>query len=546
MFCKVLNLSIITVFILCGCDYNRQTKYHDPNLFLQKKDYLSLTKNHHAQTKKIKKKKKTTKIVLHKDFYKPISITSSENVPIKEILFAIAKQANINVLIDPKIIGNSSINAHQIPVVNIIMEICSINNLRYEIKNNILKISIDAPYLKNYNLQFLSLTRINKNKLSITTDVFSTMDQSASNDENGSNTLLTTETKIDFWNEVEQNLKNIIPQQNNSYFTINKQAGIITINATQKKQKQIEEYLKCLKTSIDKQVLIEAKIIEVNLKDEFQSGINWDILKYNFITKGNLGSISSNISDGIQTPEQNIFNLGHTTKKFNSLISVLNHFGTVRTLSNPRITVLNNNSAILKVAENLVYFKLHYTKDYKRVSGSDKIEDEVRYSSDIKTVPIGLMMYVHPTIRSDGKIIMTIRPTISKIIHYKQDPAVTIAANTPLESKIPEIQIRELDSVLSMDSGETVVVGGLMEDISKNEQNGIPDTNKVPIIGNLFNSKQNSRKVTELVIFIKATIIENEDSDIQYDSTNISPADQDVYKKFIKDPRAIEFKSSPD
>ncbi len=538
MFYLYFNL-LITVF-LAGCDYNHQTRYHDPTLSLQKQDYDNLTKHNNHDTKHVKHKKKKPNNNLHSSFLKPVSITSMDAIPIKEILLSIAQQTKINMVLDPSVTGCATINAHLVPAINLIVEICKTNNLRYNIDNNVLRIAHDSPYLYNYNLQFLSLTRTNKNKLSITTDVFSTMDkQTSSVDENGSNTLLTAETKMDFWSEIDQNLKTIMKCDKNSYYTINKQAGLISVYTTQKTQQQIANYLQCVQQSIDKQVLIEAKIIEVNLKDEFKSGINWDILKNHFTAKGNFGDIAPN-TDATSSTAKNIFTLGYSKKKSSGLLNLLNHFGTVRTLSNPRITVLNNNSAVLKVAENLVYFKLHYTKDYKKVSGSEKIENEIHYSSDIKTVPIGLMMYVHPTVRPDGKIIMTIRPTISKIISSKQDPAVTIAAKTTLESRIPEIQIRELDSVLSMDSGETVVVGGLMEDISHNEQNGIPDTNKIPLVRNIFNSKQNSRKVTELVIFIKATIIENDNPEILYETSNIGNADQSIYNKFTSDPRAIK------
>ncbi|MDP4840427.1 MAG: hypothetical protein NWR43_02455 [Alphaproteobacteria bacterium] len=311
----------------------------------------------------------------------------------------------------------------------------------------------------------------------------------------------------------------------------------LSIYATQAKHQQLRRYLDILQKSIERQVLIEAKIVEVNLKDQFKTGINWNALKGDFVLQMPLGDIATpgHLNETLPPP-RNVFTLGGNAQKITGLLSLLNHFGTVRTLSNPRLTVMNNNPAVLKVAKNKVYFKLNYTREH---SYFDK-QERTYYSSDVKTVPIGLMMYVHPSISENGRIIMTLRPTISQISREVPDPAVGIASNQALQSLVPEVQVRELDSILSMNSGEIVVVGGLMEERSSNERDGVPEIEDVPLLGELFKGKSNDRTVTELVIFLRATIIENEDEPF-YEDTSISKADKTAYQGFTQDPRPLQF-----
>jgi MSHA type pilus biogenesis protein MshL len=430
----------------------------------------------------------------------------------------------------------------------VIEELCGGHHLRYRVNHGILKIEPDTPYAYTYNLQFLVLTRTNQNRISVATDVFTTVETGNNKDEdNGSNTNLTAETKIDFWDELAENLSIILndfrssaaegPYTEQAKFTFHKQAGMISIYATEAQHHEIRTYLDELRSNVERQVLIEAKIVEVTLNDQFQSGINWNALRGSFVLQMPLGEIAQpgHLNDSVPPP-RNVFTIGGNAKKITGLVSVLNHFGTVRTLSNPRLTVLQNQSALLKVARNRVYFKLNYTRDYNYFEK----REHTYYSSDVKTVPIGLMMYVHPTIRADGKIIMTLRPTISQITQEIADPAVSIASHQTLQSFIPEVQVRELDTVFAADSGETVVVGGLMEERTKNESDGIPNAEDIPLLGSLFKAKSNDRALTELVIFIRATIIENEEAVPTYEPSTVTPADKRAYQKFTQDPRPVK------
>lgn len=547
----ILFVGLFCSLFLSSCDTRKEWQYHDPKLEYQKKDYDRLTQ---APAKPLQKRRKKKRYSFYKPppiplaFKKDVTITVTNSVPLRELFLALAQQIGVDIIIDPKVLGGTTLHATGRPMIEVVDEICKSQGLRYRLNKSILRIEKDTPFAQNYNLQFLVMTRANRNRLSIATDVFTTLEGGARPDEdNGSNTYLTAETKTDFWEELSDNLSVILNdfsetdadgnQPPPGKYTIHKQAGIISIYTTQAKHQQLQQYLDILQKSIERQVLIEAKIVEVNLKDQFKTGINWNALKGDFVLQMPFGNIATpgHLNERLPPP-RDVFTLGGNAQKITGLLSLLNHFGTVRTLSNPRLTVMNNSPAVLKVAKNQVYFKLNYTREHSYL---DKHE-RTYYSSDVKTVPIGLMMYVHPSIREDGKIIMTLRPTISQISREVPDPAVGIASNQALQSMVPEVQVRELDTILSMNSGEIVVVGGLMEERSSNERDGVPEIEDVPILGDLFKGKSNDRTVTELVIFLRATIIENDDDPI-YEDTSVAQADKTAYEGFTQDPRPLPF-----
>ncbi len=482
-----------------------------------------------------------------------VTLATTEMVALKDIFMQIAQQAKVDIAVDPLIKGGINFQAYNKEVIEVVREICAIARLRYKVCNTILRIELDRPYLKNYNVQFLSLSRANQNRISIATDVFTAVDSRKAELDNGSNTLLEAETKTDFWEEVENTLATILlsatvldEQNREPSYAIHKQAGIISIFATDAQHQQVENYFHLLRENTSSQVLIEAKVVEVLLKDEFKSGINWNILKGNFALQASLGKLITPDAFNPETSRQkDVLTIGAGGSGLTNLLSFMEKFGTVRTLSSPRLTVMNNQSAVLKVATNHVFFRIDYNRDY----GYDSRREHEYVSSEVQTIPIGLVMVVQPSINLENDTVtMTLRPTISRIVDEKQDPAVAIVSQQKQQSLVPEVQVRELDSVVHMNSGEIVIMGGLMEERSDNEQTRLPGVTetvedlKIPFLDFLFKSKSDQYAVSELVIFIRATIIDNEQKAERVNST-VMPADQTVYETFTKDPRPLLFKN---
>jgi general secretion pathway protein D len=321
------------------------------------------------------------------------------------------------------------------------------------------------------------------------------------------------------------------------YFTVNRQAGIITVYTTQAKQTRIKDYLAELRSAMQAQVLIEAKVVEVALDDSFRAGIDWSFLRLPEINIG-LDLTTGIIPAGRVTPTLGA-DFSTPGGSLGATVQLMSTFGTARTLSSPRLTVVNNETALLKVAENRVYF----TIDIEREINTDTGRETRTFSSELNTVPIGLLMQVQPSINlSNNQISLSLRPTISRVVEQVEDPAVQLVLadinatnNTTLtvSSPIPVVEVREIDSVVTMESGSVLVMGGLMQERSANEDEKIPGIGDIPLVGNAFKKQQRDSTVTELVIFLRATIVRGRDS--------VHQADVDLYNTFTPDPRPIGF-----
>ena len=339
-----------------------------------------------------------------------------------------------------------------------------------------------------------------------------------------------------------------------SFYILNRQAGVLTISGTDKQHQLLERFLDKLETNASSQVLIEAKILEVQLNDSYQTGVDWRIfnnkLGLAFNPQAVVGTTSAGAGIGNpisfvidKSPEDGIINglnnpagSAAATNVLGFLARLTEQFGTVRTLSSPRLHAMNNQIATLTFARNQVYFELSVEQNDTTSSGSTNNNTTV--SSSIRTVPIGIILSLQPSINiATNEVTLSVRPTLSALVDEKDDPAVAyIAAQqglSDLRSTVPVVQVRELDSILKLKSGQAMVIGGLMEQSGSNTDTGIPYASQVPYLGNLFKSTEKLNSNTELIIFIKATIVGS--------SGNSAPADRVLYDKFTDDPRPLTF-----
>lgn len=464
------------------------------------------------------------------NFYKKISITVSESMKLRNVFTELAKKADLNIFIAHDVDGGISFEAKNRPFLDILKDICSSNYLKYTIKGNSVKIENDTPFSKVYDLQFLNIQRETQSSVSISTDIF--MNQSVLKNgennssteigDNGSSSVVSGVIKNDFWTELEQNLKNILG--NDGSVTVHRQGGLVTVQAPQFKHEEIQKYVDLLRETSESQVLIEAKILEVNLNDTYRNGINWNILR------SGGASIVKDFSD-----RTGMISFGINRPNLNIMAGLIEKFGAVKTLSSPRITVLNNQSAILKVARNEIIYIPEMQRQYGNLAdgrGSDFL------TTTLHTVPIGLIVSVQPSIDvKRNTVLLNLRPTISRINGYKEVPYFyqtysrnSESAATIQTQKIPIIDVREMDSVLKLNSGQVAVLGGLMKERSANNRSGLPGLSELDFVAG---ENEKTTEVTELVIFLKATILKNK---------NHHKADKRLYEKFANDPRPLRFK----
>ncbi len=516
---------------LGGCDLVEHRQFHDPALKLQKEDYEKMTKVPFPQPCRPSFRPKcfsTGKTPpLPPAMRKEVSLTLQEGACLKSVFMELGHQAGVSMGLSPHMNterGGLSYSAHKMPFIDVIKDLCSLTNHRFQIQGSRLLIEPDEPYFVTYCVQFLSNIRKSENRISVSTDVFSPLETQKRAD-NGSNSMLVGNSVMDFWAELEQNIKMILggspagPQP----YTFHKQGGLVSVMGTAKQHEHISDYLRKLKESIATQVVIEAKIIEVALDNAYKTGINWSQLGGDVHLTAPLGSLAG------AHAARDVFTFAVDHEKFSVVLNLVKKFGTIRTLSNPRLTVMNNQPAMLKVATNEVFFHLEFERLFQ-AEGKPDIEN---ISSNAMTVPIGLVMVVQPSVNlSTGEIMMVLRPTISRVQKEVEDPAVAIKSHQKVRSTVPVVQVRELDSVLKMRSGQVLVMGGLMEDRSSYETSSVPVVDSIPLFGEFAKGKDDERKVTELVIFLTAHIVED---------PSIIAADARLYNTYTEDPRPLRF-----
>lgn len=541
-----LNLGCLSVTLcgVSGCEKSLLREYHDPFLKKNKLDYEQLTKPTclippPSASKPVILPKTTNRQIWPSSFERKITVHFSQAIPLKDIFEAVAGQANVNLAFDPSFTQRKGLfyRAYQQPIKDVVKNICALTGVFYKIQNNTLVIQEDIPFLKTYFVSFLTGTRQNQNRISITTDVLNNTSEKCPASDNGSDTLLTSNSVTDFWGELEQALKLMLAHSQEAIqkkssaplnYALHKQAGLLSVYGTQSQHNQVELYLSQLKEQTSTQIVIEAKIVEVALSDKNRTGINWSLLGHQAVAFAPMGEFTSPGAPLNEIkPEKNLFTIAFKKGDFSAIAQLMAQFGTTRTLSNPRMTVLNNQSALFKFAKNEVFFRL----DVERLIAADGKPDVENTTSQVQTIPIGLVMVVQPSVNLETQeITLTLRPSISKIVATKEDPAVTIKSKNEVTSTIPVVQIREMDSVLKVRSGEVIVMGGFMEEVVEDKSAGFPGLQDIPILGNIFQVREDQREVTELVIFLKASIVQDE---------TVQPADYRLYNQFTQDPRPL-------
>ncbi|MHA1558899.1 MAG: type II secretion system protein GspD [Alphaproteobacteria bacterium] len=533
----ILFLIVLCCLVLSGCQ-SALLKHEPLKKDLTKSDLQTLTKP--ILEERTKKETQNDDFAIPKELLQKVSLSIDKETSVRSVLIEIARQAKIDLRFDPDVDGHVIFSAYERPFFEVVKSLCDVLKARCSFVEKTISIEKDSPYIKNYNVQFLNISRTSDNRITSTTDIFSSVQTGKITNDNGSMSSVTVSGNNDFWGELEANLKILLEkmgdEEQQSRYSIHRQAGIITIIGTSKCHKRIVEYLNQLKRASSSQVLIEAKIVEVVLKDEYRSGINWQKIgtKSDWYISAPFGGLASKSSflDPSST-QSDMISFGAKGQTFSGILELIELFGSSRILSSPRLTVMNNQSALLKIAQNQVYFRIHYDKQYN--AGTNR--ENVNISSDIQTVPIGLVMFVQPSIDPDtGDIVLFLRPTISRLSQSVRDPAVDIAyrasvqqgGDTLAPSLIPIVEVREIDSILRLKHEEIAVLGGLMEVRSIEDTTKIPVLGDIPIFQDFFRSKTKKDQIVELVILLKARIIDN---------TSFDQVDKRLLNEYIPDPR---------
>ncbi len=418
---------------------------------------------------------------------KTISFSVTDQVPLKDVLIELGRVAKIDIDLDSSISGGIVINAKNRPLKEVIDRIAALGNLRYSFQNGVLHFERDTPYAKNYFVDFLSASQL--------------------------------------WGDVETNISAILSDaapasggedsgsSASSRYTSNKSAGIISVYASKAQHEQIAKYLDDVYKTSSAQVLIEAKVIEVTLSKEFDTGIDWSWVDSgkSFTNAGNFGISGSTASFSATVPKVKLFGLGGN---LSANIKVLEQFGKTKSVSSPRISAINNQKATLDFSQKFVYFTISATAAQNVSSGTTTTGTSSVINSTVTAtkneVDVGTKLEITPSINiATNEVTLEVKPKISVHSSDVNDPSVNPSTGESLGNTVPVINTREISTTAKIQSGNILVIGGLITEDSTENGKGLPFLMRLPILKYLFGFFNNYSQKIETVIFIKATIVDN-------------------------------------
>ncbi len=449
-------------------------------------------------------------------------------VATKDLLFSLARDAKINLDIHDDIKGTITLNAIDQTLPQILERISEQANIRYSIEDNTVRVRADKPYLQTYIVDYVNIARESKGIIRVATNIGSTGQGNIGEGEGGSNeggenennsslteVLLTSDNK--FWQTLSHNIIEIISdtakidnnqkinntqsdKENNNNVIVNREAGLIMVRATYRQHTKIQSYVDLVLNISKRQVLIEATIAEIKLSNRYQAGVDWSVVSGD-PTSG-LNVLTNFTGNNLVQAPFSSFSLTDTIggNQISATLKALEQFGDVKVLSSPKIMAINNQPAILKVVDNIVYFEMNIN------TSINQSQSLTTFQTEIKTVPVGFVMSVTPFVNDYEAVTLNIRPTISRVIDTVEDPNPAFR-EAGVISEVPIIQIREIESILTINSGDTAVIGGLMQDTVNNNNSGVPFLSSLPIIGSLFKYENDFREKSELIIFIRPVVI---------------------------------------
>ncbi len=428
-----------------------------------------------------------------------------QDVSVRELLFALARDANVNIDVHPQVIGLVSLNAIDQTLPQILDRIGRQIDMRWSMDAvNGLMVEMDSPYFQTYRVDYVNVAREADTGFSVST-ALSSVGGGASGATGTNNSLasLSQSSSNNFWVTLEANLLAILGDGGDSAIVSNPESGIINVRASSRQHREIQSFLDYVKTRSLYQVLIEATVVEVSLNDNYQAGVDWATLSRDSGQVNFLQSVTGlNVSDA--PASMLTIDKSAGPDAISATMRMLSKFGDLRVLSSPKIMALNNQAAMLRVTDNKVYFTIEVEPGIP--ANGTTPATPATYTSTVQTVPVGFVMSVTPQISENDQVTLNVRPTISRIVRYVNDPSPALV-EAGVTNAVPEIQIREIESILKVYSGQIAVLGGLMQDSLESGSAGLPGVSRLRGIGNLFSYKSESAVKTELIVFIRPVVI---------------------------------------
>lgn len=439
---------------------------------------------------------------------------SARNTPLRDVLFIIAEATGLNLVMD------SDVNP-EIPVTLSLKNVTADDALNkvfasvdyfYTIKDNMLYIK--ATDTKIYELGHPAIIQTYSTDLG--GDILGAAMSGSGTGGSHLKGAITQKTESDksaynFWEVIEKSIEKtlVTPGEASTSaqqtFTVNRLTGTIIVTARKKNLDKVENYINTIKKVISRQVIVEAKIIEVALSDSLQFGINWNsVITYGAGRSGNIGT--TNFASVVPSTGPYFMASTAATTDFTALLNAIQVQGETRILSNPRVNIMNGQTALLGVGRNTSFISKIQTTQ----TTSTGAAPTVTFTVDTGSILSGIMIGIVPYISETGEISLSVTPIVSNLVKLDSQGLGTPdipGGDRPYLIQLPQIDLKQMSTTVKVRSGQMVVIGGLISKTEGLTDSQVPGLGDIPILGYFFKSRDKIVKKTELVVLLQPVIV---------------------------------------
>jgi MSHA biogenesis protein MshL len=446
------------------------------------------------------------------------------------LLLGLGKDIPVNVVVGPNVQGKVSADLENVSVMDILEQVVRPRGLHYRIEGNSVRIYDTDRETRIYQVDYPNTRRTGSAQFTVSGAVAQEIalgDTGSASSGDTSTSAVNTEQEVDLWGEIEQGVRLILfgsqdaassdeeesPEAPSRRVLVSRQAGVLMVTASDSVLDEIEGYLTTVVRSIGRQVMLDARIVEVALNDEVDLGLDLEVSP-GYPTNGTnaAGTIVRTITGGLVRDNATLlqdlaptltaggFTFGIATDNVGAILNALARQSDLRVISTPRIATLNNHKALIKVVRNEVFFIANV-----EVEAFESVGQTAVTTFEPTITPVGVTLDVTPQVSEYGEITLHVHPSVSEIVEIRSQPR--LPGQTDVGS-LPVVDLRETDTVLRVQDGDTVVIGGLIQHRELDVERKIPLLGDIPWVGQLFRQMDVEERRSELVIFLTPTVLD--------------------------------------
>lgn len=444
---------------------------------------------------------------------------AANDAPAKEFFLGLVAGSGVNMIVHPDVSGNITITLKQVTLEEALTAVRDVYGYDFLRKSYGYQIVPRELQSKVFRINYLNINRIGKSATSVSSGQITSTENSSNSDGGDSSssesvstvqsTQIHTQSQSNFWAKLENLLTMIVGSGDGRHVVVDPDSGIAVVKAFPGELRYVETFLEQAELSLKRQVVIEAKILEVELGDGYQAGVQWDTFGLGYggnltaTTNEVVGSLESKTVDElIDQTSEGMFALGLNFTDFTGVISLLESQGDVQVLSSPRIATVNNQKAVIKVGTD-EFFVTEVSSSTTSTSTTTTDSPEVTLTPFFS----GIALDVTPHIGEDSDVVLHVHPTVTEVTERIKDIGI---GGDNLSLPLAFSSIRETDSVIRAQDGQVVIIGGLMQSSKEKKKSGVPYLWKIPGVGKLFMQERDVNKKSELVILLRPQVIDHD------------------------------------